>query len=212
MGTSIVGYIEARSGADGGWRVEIELCELFRGRDRDAFECLFGVSGWAGFEPLAAGRGLPEDVSEPVRAAFDEDSRAPAFMSSWITRAEIAAMDGEEVAEQAAFGVYRAVENDGGDVRWEWYDWRPEFNYDLYETHGLEPYDLCDNDDGGSAAEPWPPGAEWMISHGVLHRVERLRRKDVIGPQTAWAPVWDAMAGLSERYGDSGVRLVVWFV
>lgn len=209
MGISITGYIETRSGSDGGWRTEIPLGKLFHGRDRDGFECLFGVAGWAGFEPVAAERGLPEDVSAEVRADFEQTWHP--FGASWITRAEVEAIDGDEVAADAAFAVYHAEESPDGEVVWRRVDWRPEFNYDVYEEFGLEPYDLCTCDEAGTEPKPWPPGAEWIVSPGVLHRVEPLRRIDVVGPNSFWEPLWQAMGRLAEQYGDTGVRLVVWF-
>lgn len=57
MGVDIGGYIEVRGGPHGGCCAEVPLADLFRDRDRDAFQCLFGVAGWAGFRPLAEGRG-----------------------------------------------------------------------------------------------------------------------------------------------------------
>lgn len=120
-------------------------------------------------------------------------------------------MDGEESAAGAAFAVYNAEEIPGDEAVWHRVGWRPEFNYDLFEEFGLEPYDLCTCGRPGSVHEPWPPGAEWLVSPGVLHRVEPLRRVDVIGPDTVWGPAWRAMADLAAQHGDTNVRLVVWF-
>lgn len=209
MGIDIIGYFETRSKAGGPWQAAGRLAEFLDARDADGFECLFGVKGWAGFEPLAERRGLPDDVSEPVRAHFDRFWQP--FAASWIGWAEIKAMDGEETAADAAFTVYAAEEMPGGEVTWRRVGWRPEFNYDVFEEFGLEPYDLCVCARPGSVHEPWPPGAEWLVSPGVRHRVEPLRRVDVVGPDTVWGPAWQAMAELAAQHGDANVRLVVWF-
>ena len=41
----------------------MNLDQLYDTRDYDSFGCLFGVMNFAGFEPVAAERGLPEDVA-----------------------------------------------------------------------------------------------------------------------------------------------------
>jgi hypothetical protein len=210
MGITITGYIETRPEPDGAWHFAVPLTDLFREKHRDGFECLFGVAGGAGFEPVAAWRGLPEDASEPIRAEFGEH-RQP-FGAGWITWAEIESMDWDAVADGVAFAVYNAVENPDGEAVWRRVDWRPEYNYDLFEACGLEPYDLCQCGVSAEAVhEPWPPGAEWLTRPGVLHRVEPLRRIDVVGPQTRWESVWRTMTGLAEQHGAADVRLVVWF-
>lgn len=83
MGIAIIGYFEARSGADGPWIAAGLLKEFQDARDADGCECLFGVKGWAGFAPLAARRGLPDDVSEPARSCFDQVWQP--FGPSWIS-------------------------------------------------------------------------------------------------------------------------------
>jgi hypothetical protein len=42
-----------------------------------------------------------------------------------------------------------------------------------------------------------------------LYRVERLRRRDVIGGE--WSPVFEVMRILIDLHGPRNVRLVVWF-
>jgi hypothetical protein len=131
------------------------------------------------------------------------------FSASWISWAEVLAMDVNEVADGADFAVYTDQGTDG-EQSWVRVDWRPEYNYDLFDAFGLEPYDLCRCRRTG-VHQAWPPGAAWLIRPDLMHRVEPLRRIDVIGPHTQWGAVWRAMAGLAERHGAAGVRLVVWF-
>jgi hypothetical protein len=39
----------------------------------------------------------------------------------------------------------------------------------------------------------------------------KLTRNDVLGPGTGWEHVFAVMRTLARRFGDDGVRLVVWF-
>jgi hypothetical protein len=90
MGTDIDGAIECRS-ADGRWVVEADLPALRLGRDYEAWDCLFGVRGTEGVErPLFAGRGLPDDVSEPVRETGMGDYQHGHTYATW---AEVATVD-----------------------------------------------------------------------------------------------------------------------
>ncbi|WP_415948332.1 hypothetical protein [Streptomyces sp. KLOTTS4A1] len=78
MSTDVSGMIECRPWAqvwgeddeDAVWTAAIDLFLLNTGNTYDALACLFGVRNAFGFQPLAEDRGLPEDTSDGVRAAF----------------------------------------------------------------------------------------------------------------------------------------------
>jgi hypothetical protein len=53
-----------------------------------------------------------------------------------------------------------------------------------------------------------PEGQEWEAD-GKLYRSVRLRRSDALDDE--WRLVFDLMETLARRYGDTDVRLVVWF-
>lgn len=90
MGTDIDGAIESRS-ADGCWETEVDLLDFRLGRDHDAWDCLFGVSrAWGVERPLFAYRGLPNDVSDPVRETGVGDYQHSHTYATW---AEVAAVD-----------------------------------------------------------------------------------------------------------------------
>lgn len=108
MGTEISGFVECRAshlheeGRVSAWRVAIDLFLLNITRNYDAFGCLFGVRNYADFRPLAADRGLPADASETVRAELDKLAQWPeqAYGTTWITWAELKAVDWDEPAEK----------------------------------------------------------------------------------------------------------------
>jgi hypothetical protein len=69
------------------------------------FGCLFGVMNFAGFEPVAAERGLPADVA-PQTAELA--ARWRYFSPTWTSWAEIAAVDWNEPAVRPD-GAWRPV-------------------------------------------------------------------------------------------------------
>ncbi|MFI6921860.1 hypothetical protein ACIBIZ_18090 [Nonomuraea spiralis] len=103
MGTEIYGYIEARHPpAHEDWyegdpwtAVSIPLYPLYDEQDYESFACLFGVRDRLGWVPVAPGRGLPPDVSEPVRTDYEHAARLDAAVHgcTWISWAELRDLD-----------------------------------------------------------------------------------------------------------------------
>lgn len=62
MGTDIHGAIECRPQfglpKPPAWACAMDLELIYATRNYDAFGCLFGITNFAGFDPVAAGRGL----------------------------------------------------------------------------------------------------------------------------------------------------------
>ena len=138
MGTDIHGFIEVRSSyIDASepeddelflrWHPAMALDHVYNDRSYEAFGFLFGVR-YSWDEPLAAGRGFPQDASRAVGRAFEwesEDAHSP----SWINWAELEAADWGEKEEQRT--RRQAVrDEDWGDV---WTVMRI-----LAERHGAE--------------------------------------------------------------------------
>jgi hypothetical protein len=105
MSTDVSGMIECRPWAqvwgeddeDAVWMAGIDLFLLNTGNAYDALACLFGVRNSFGFQPLAEHRGLPEDTSDGVRAAFTAYGGPEyAHGATWITWAELSAADWSE--------------------------------------------------------------------------------------------------------------------
>ncbi|MGW0786384.1 hypothetical protein [Streptomyces sp. NPDC002913] len=199
MGTDIYGFIECRHGYSGDgdpapfWQPAIELDLLYDNRDYTAFGSLFGVRNHHGaLEPLAPGRGLPEDTSDTVARAHLGHG------TTWISWAELAAADwDEETAEPDAYlHLYRRPAP--GDP---WVFEERSLPVDRFaELSGRTP-----PPDGRG----WPAGTEWEDGD-VLFRIEPLTRRQTLHPGT-WAPVLTVMRVLAERHGATCVRLVVWF-
>ncbi|MFI6941284.1 hypothetical protein ACIBI4_18575 [Streptomyces sp. NPDC050418] len=111
MSTDVSGMIECRPWAkvwgeddeDVAWTAAIDLFLLNTGNAYDALACLFGVRNSFGFQPLAEGRGLPEDASAGVRADFAAHGGPNnVHGTTWITWAELDAANWDETDESGA--------------------------------------------------------------------------------------------------------------
>jgi hypothetical protein len=116
MGVDISGMIECRpvSSSPGpavSWQYSIDLAQLYSGRNYDAFGCMFGVTNYAAFEPIAADRGLPADVSAWT---LDMSARWAFFSATWISWAQIAAIDWDEPALRPDARRHRNTRSDDG--------------------------------------------------------------------------------------------------
>ena len=206
MGTDIYGGIEFRHPGVGTdwydgepWVTAIDLWPLYDGRDYATFGCLFGVRNYAGYVPLAAGRGLPADISaglradlEPMILAGDLDS------ASWVSWGELASMDPS--VTPARFVGRLTWSSEPRKTLWKQQfvpvEWPPE----VVDVIGPPPPDW-------SAALPL---FEWTVED-VKCRYESLSVGAILGPDSGWPHVFAVMQALAGRYGDGGVRLVVAF-
>ncbi len=202
MGIDLYGWIEARRP----WTEELEnwigvapLHEL-GARNYYLFAMLFGVHGSPDDrKPLAAGRGLPATISQRARAEYDTAiARWPneIFASSWITWAEITAIDwytpvGELVLAKS--------------IDPEQYGPAPGFwtrRHAAAEFEGPFPPGFMGR--GGDLR----PGLEWEVN-GVAYRVIEGQRYDLLGED--WKLIFSLLEKLADRYGADAVRLTVWF-
>ncbi|MFF3561077.1 hypothetical protein ACFYXS_13655 [Streptomyces sp. NPDC002574] len=99
MSTDIHGGIEfRRPGADTGfydgepWVKAMDLWPLHDEQDYAAFGLLFGVRDSAGFRPLAAGRGLPGDLSSGLAPSLRGADGSETDDATWVTWSEPAGL------------------------------------------------------------------------------------------------------------------------
>ncbi|MFF2196983.1 hypothetical protein [Streptomyces sp. NPDC058157] len=206
MGSDIHGFLECADDlGDEPWSAAVDLELLYRGRNYDAFGCLFGIRNHARFRPLAADRGLPPDASPAVCAAFADWGR-DAHGATWVDWAELRRVDWSEPAAgvDSRIHEYRRV----GDV---WVmtgkaGWSRRVADAIAAATGGEP--------GGAfpyREHDWPEGTEWSDGEDRLYRVGRLTRREAVPEGGEWAPVWAVMEALASVHGEGNVRLVVWF-
>ncbi|MGK5642451.1 hypothetical protein ACSNOK_29675 [Streptomyces sp. URMC 126] len=208
MGTDIYGCVEVREPCadedwyDGPpWRRALDLFPLYANRDYTAFACLFGVRDTGLWEPVAAGRGLPPDVSPDLRAEYEDVAALDAAVhgATWVTWSELSAMD-PDVAPKGVRGLLE-LRDDRSPAMTHRYWITDEWPPDAVERLGAR------------AAADGPAGTpfgEWRTdSTRVNYR--GFTRRDAVGPGTGWEHVFAVMAALAGRFGDEGVRLVVYF-
>jgi len=197
VGTDIDGAIESRS-ADGRWHIEADLLDFRPPRDYDAWECLFGVRGTGDVNrPLFADRGLPHDVSDPVREAAVGDYQHNHTYATW---AEVRAVDWD--APLAARPAWNRALKRG-----------PEGDEVVRVTPGLR--EAAARTFGGGdlllAPAEWPPGGQVRVDDAVYRPVLLTARMLAPPNEGCWSQVWSAMRGLAAEYGDEQVRPRFWF-
>ncbi|MEU9124895.1 hypothetical protein AB0C96_34455 [Streptomyces sp. NPDC048506] len=202
MGTDIDGAIESRR-SGGGWVIEADLLDFRLGRDRAAWDCLFGMGGECDVErPLFADRGLPADVSEPVRETGVGDFQHGHTYATW---AEVAAVDWDAPLADGPAWSWAGVWRPGGDgepVLTDVVPATPDLGEAAAEAFG---------GDMLLAPSQWPPGGAVRLD-GVEYRPVVLTTRMIAPPDHGhWAPVWAAMRAAAAECGDENVRLVVWF-
>lgn len=202
MGTDIYGVIECRPqfglAVLRAWAYAMDLGLIYMTRNYDAFGCLFGVMNLAGFDPVAAGRGLPADANPRTR-----DGAAglipPFFGMTWIGWDEIEAIDWDQPAARPDARLYEYRRDHSGS-------WRFVSKGATSESFAAQLARTA----GPATDGTWPAGTEWLIGD-KLHRSEVLSRTGAISPGSDWDRVWAVMSALASAHGAGNVRLVVWF-
>ncbi|MEU7581457.1 hypothetical protein AB0B50_28070 [Streptomyces sp. NPDC041068] len=206
MGTDIHGGIEYRHPAAGTdfyegepWIVAMDLWPLYDEVDYAAFGCLFGVRNDAGYRPLAAGRGLPDDLSSGLREDLELwVAKGRLLDATWVSWADLAGLDPQA-------GPDRYV----GRLSWQ------QASSPYLQHRRLLPARWPE--EVVAMAGPPPPGLdaanrrlEWTV-RDVVFRYEPLTAGSILGTGTHWPHVFAVMKALAGRFGDDGVRLVVAF-
>ncbi|WP_432011354.1 hypothetical protein [Streptomyces cucumeris] len=209
MGTDIYGFVECRTWGPGlelgatAWYSAIDLSLLGVDRDYAAFGCLFGVRGPEGhWRPVAAGRGLPVDVSE-VTGAEHAAHGAAVFGTTWIGWDEVLTIDWDEPAVPRATDIARYRRLPDGTLE---LSHRGDWSRGFARASGIDTLSV----DPDRVGELWAEGTAWDVGTTVF-RAERARRRDAVPADGPWQPVWTVMRALAGVHGDAQVRLVVWF-
>ncbi|MEU4190379.1 hypothetical protein AB0E69_00620 [Kribbella sp. NPDC026611] len=210
MATDVSGGIECRHPAwdpdqlsNQPWVKELDLHPLYVDHDYASLGLLFGVENSAGFQPVAEGRGLPDDVSSELRDELQPWlDKGEMFGATWISWAELAAIDPKMRAEnyvgrlswRQAFGALLTRQM----VQAEW-------PAEAIEVVGAPP----------EGFDPLVPFPEWTVGDTQCAyeplTAEAVLFGSVFGEVSHWRHVFAVMKALAGRYGADGVRLVVAF-
>ncbi|WP_432190568.1 hypothetical protein [Streptomyces sp. Tue6028] len=207
MGTDIHGGIEFRHPSVGTdyyydgepWVAAMDLWPLYDETDYAAFACLFGVRNYAGFQPLAEARGLPDDLSSGMRSQLGHCvAMGDLDGASWVSWAELASIDHATVPDLRTGRLTWHTKSLPSVRHRQFVDdpWPAE----VVSVVGVPPAGVR------SATER----VEWTIGEMVC-TYEPLTVGAVLGPDTHWPHVFAVMRALAGRFGDEGVRLVVAF-
>lgn len=193
MGIDIAGWVEVLEFNQ--WKAVIRVTDIVS-RNYDAFGCLFGVMNSACFEPLAAGRGVPDDASDELITDFlswEDD----AFDPTWIGWEELANLDPGEAALEPDQRFTRYLKLEGGGLV-------------KVDKAGMYAFEHERTGQWQTALNKELPD-ELEIEHGgFLYRRERMTRGDAL-LDSSWTRLRNLMALLAVDYGPANVRLVVWF-
>jgi hypothetical protein len=206
VGTDIYGGIEYRHPGAGSdwyegdtWLTAVSLRPLYDENDYAAFACLFGVRNYAGFStPIAADRGLPDDLSAGFRELEPWLAAGGMEHASWVSWSELAALDPSVTPDHYV-----------GQLIWStksspWVSHQrlvpAEWPAEVHEEVGPPP----------SGWDVATERMEWE-TEDLNIRSRSLSIGTVLGPDSQWPFVFAVMDVLASRFGDDGVRLVVAF-
>jgi hypothetical protein len=195
VGTDINGWIEVRPYPVLPWSGVVRLGSILD-RDYDAFGSLFGVRNFAGFAPIAEGRGVPKDASEQAQTDFAGWGNE-AHGATWIAASELAAIDWDERALRADARLHEYERQPSGELR---YVGKSAWSTDLAMVTGA-----------GRPGDPIPlfvEGMEWRLRDSV-YRAETLTRREATNRSVDLVIRW--VADLASIYGPDNVRMIVWF-
>lgn len=186
MQMQIYGYVEALIGDD--WHDVIKISSLLSSHS-DLNGCLFGVTNYANFRPLFAERGVPPDVSYDVAELITASNLKDDDHKSWFLFSELKTIDWNEPASGLDVRISEFDESGEGEPMTKWLH-KPEFEWVREKL----------------VAEPNIP----VRANGRVFKRMWLKRRDSLAG-TEFPLLMDLMACLATRFGDDGVRVVVWF-
>lgn len=167
------------------WEGIIRVDELLHGH-YDMFGCLFDVMNYTGLTAPAPKRGLPQDISiEGRQYDLDMEKQGGTLHQSWITWAEIKAVDLDEV---------------GIDRRAHWYKRAEDGSLIYQNTKGSV---------RNTPAEVYE-GLTWE-DNGTVYRIQTITRREIFEMSADWQMLFDMMRILEKRYSAENIRLVAWF-
>ncbi|HEY0698109.1 MAG TPA: hypothetical protein VGD43_09910 [Micromonospora sp.] len=195
MGTDIAGGVEIRpDGPGSSWKLaDVSLDAL--PRHYDAFGLLFGVRNHAGFEPVAPGRGLPEDASPELLGLQLADSE---HGHTWVAWTQLAHIDWSAQAPRVDDRIHEYELTSQG----------PRFKGKA--GHHGRAWRAVAGEQADPRGSSYPEGTEWRTADRMW-RVERLSHGEVLRADPQLRALLSSMRDLAERYGEDNVRLVVWF-
>jgi hypothetical protein len=179
-----------------GWRAVVNLGSMLA-RGDSFYGSLFGVHNDAMFEPVAPARGMPEPLSRIGRLDF---ANAPSETASWVSLAELRAVDWTEEPDLTAISSHRGWTR--AVLRTEKRDSRGRLVAEDVDAWAELPADVIHR-----LAQ-----RREITYDGQTYRVYPKQRRDLAVHD--WPTLWNWLEDLSENWSldPANLRLVVWFV
>lgn len=184
----IYGYVEIC--IDGEWSEVINVSSILLDHS-DLNGCLFGVDNYAGYRPLFAQRGFPDDLSEQVNDKLrslridSDESKA-----TWASFRELNHIDWSEAATAYDKRITEYSLDEGVEARITKWLQHPRLDWVRKKL------------DQDPATEIRTENR--VFRRGVLSRMDSLTDTD-------FPLLMELMRCLARRFGEEFVRLVVWF-
>ena len=139
------------------------------------------------------------DVSEAVREDYEHLAEMDAAIghSTWVAWPELRDLD--MTVTPSGRGVLEV--NDNGSSLYQCYRVEDRWPAEVVAEYGPPP---VGDSPVGAAYGSWQHGT-------TTFTYKEVTRNDVLGPGTGWEHVFAVMRVLAQRFGEEGVRLVVWF-
>jgi len=181
MGCDIHGIVEYKE--NNIWKTKYNVGNEV-GRNYDIFGCLFGVRNNCGFNPIAEGRGLPEDMNEELKTkAHDSDYHS----HTYINLEEIENINWDEEGETEDSRIHQYERKNG----------KLEMCCKFGRSRRLDGHMEELNEKGEIELD------------GFIFKLEKVKRKDALSG--AWKELIENMKKLGQTYGKENVRMIVWF-
>ncbi len=195
LGTDIAGGVEIRPHGPGSPWLLTDVSVDALPRHYDAFGLLFGVRNFAGFEGVAASRGLPPDASTELLTFRLADSEHD---HTWVTWAQLARIDWTAQATRVDDRIHEYKLTEEGPV------------FVGKASHHGQAWRTVAGEHADNRGSTYPEGTEWRAGNRMW-RVERLSHGDVLRADSQLRALLSAMQVLAEQHGEDNVRLVVGF-
>lgn len=215
MGCDIHGWIEVRKY---NWSEDWDACmdiQSIVGRNYRMFGALFDVRNYDQFNSTAPDRGLPADVSDEVKAAY-EHWENDAHSASWITLQEIKNINWDECGESPSERIDAYKE--GSDQPFMSFYSSSDFTADEYrlldagETvtkhSGMHQCTLTYKRNVKKKADA--KSSDWDLVFSIMEQLQAYYDEDVKS-YTHDAQIVDEKPVVAPYVDTSRVRLVVWF-
>ena len=184
MGLDIIGWVEQKRLDE--WEGILKI-DAFVGRWIHGFGSMFLDDPF--FEPIAKGRGLPNDLSPQAKLDYPEED----WGHTWAYWHEIAAINWDEEFKPDSPSVYKYVRDESGPRLLRWYG---------YLSQMPDPPAIDFTQDGETVIDD------------VLYRVVHdppITRRETLHP--GWEIVFKSMDYIANgsREKNEQLRIVVWF-